>query len=163
MEEDQRMVTLKFMGHELHLYLSAAAQFEIDELTDAWNAGHVDGATLTDILTGIGPERGEFLAQVAGILSEAGAAARKYVGRERGDALGGDAIARLLPVITPKDWLQLREAVTRAMAEGYGTGGEQAAEEEIDLGLQEIERQERAAGKKRRPGRRCSGWLRSRA
>jgi len=157
------MITTKFMGRELHLYLSASAQFEIDELTDAWNAGHLEGAALSDILTGSGGEAGEFLAQVAGILSEAGAAAREYLGRERGDAMDGRAIARMLPLATPRDLLELRGAVTKALTEGYGTGGTQAAEQEIDTGLEEIERRERAEGKKPRPGRRFSGWRRWRA
>lgn len=157
------MVTLNFMGHELHLYLSASAQFELDALADAWNAGHLDGASLADILTMSGEEAGELLAQAAGILSQAGAAAREYIGRERGDAMTGDAVAKLLPVMTPKDLLQLRGAVTRAMTEGYGISGREAAEQEIDLGLEEIERQERAAGKKRGPGRRFFGWRHSRA
>jgi len=155
------MIRFDFMGHELHLFLSASAMFEIEELEDAWNAGHVeDGATISDILSASGAEGGEALALTAGILSEAGAAAREYLGKARGDVMTGDAFVRLLPMLTPKDLLALRGAVTEALAEGYRESGEQAAEEEIDLGLQEIERRERAEGKKDGPGRRFFSWPR---
>ena len=154
------MIKLKLMGRELHLYFSAAASFALDALEDAWNAGHLEGSTLSEILGGTGAESGEALAQAAGILSEAGAAAREYIGLPRGDAMNGDDVARMLPLLTPKDLLELRRAVTEALAEGYRAGGEEAAEQEVDLGLLEIERRERAEGKKDVPGRRCFGWPR---
>jgi len=155
------MITLHIMGKELHLYLSASAGFELDELEDAWNAGHVEnGKTISDILSAPGAEGGEALALTAGILSQAGAAAREYLGRPRGDVMSGEAFTRLLPLLTPKDLLALRGAVTEALAEGYRYSGEDAADREIDLGLLELERRERTEGKKDGPGRRCCGWPR---
>lgn len=154
------MIRMIFMGRELHLLFSAAALFEIETLCEAWNAGHIEDASISEMIAASGPESGEALARVAGILSEAGASAREYTGQARGDAMSGDALMKLLPVMTPKDLLDLRTGVTEALAEGYRVSGTEAADQEIDLGLQEIERQERAAGKKGRPGRRFFAWPR---
>lgn len=155
------MIQLEFRGKKLHLFLSGAAMATLDELAEAWDDGHAEeSGGFAALLSAPGREGQELLLQAVGILSEAGAAAREYMGRDPGDVLGRNELAQMLPVLTPVDLQLLREAVARTLHEGFTTPGDRAAEK-VDVGLAELERQE---GKKKvSPWRFFSGWRRFRA
>lgn len=155
------MIQIQFRGRTLHLFLSGAAMAALDELAEAWDDGHAaESGGIASLLTMEGAEALDILLQTVGILSEAGAAAREYMGRDPGDVLGRNELAQMLPVLTPVDLQLLREAVARTLNEGFTTPGDRAAEK-VDVGLAELERQE---GKKKvSPWRFFSGWRRFRA
>lgn len=155
------MIQLDFRGRKLHLFLSGAAMAALDELAEAWDDGHAaESGGFAALLSATGREACEILLQAVGILSEAGGAAREYMGRSRGDVMGGDELAQMLPVLTPLDLQRLREAVAKALQEGYSTTGDVAADK-VDVGLAELERQD---GKKKQSRRRRSfGWQQPKA
>ena len=154
------MIQLEFRGKKLHLFLSGAALAALDELAEAWDDGHAEeSGGFAALLSAPGREGQELLLQAVGILSQAGAAALEYMGRPKGDAMSGDELAQMLPVLTPLDLQRLREAVAGAMQEGFRSTGDEAAEK-VDVGLAELEKDDK---KKRSPLRFFSGSRRFRA
>ena len=113
------MIKTKFNGREILLYLSGQAMFELDEICVAWNDGHVERVSgMGELLTELDRERLQILAEAAEILQRAALGACRMLGRDEFDVVSAGEI---LALAKPLDVLSIRNAVMRAVVDGYKT------------------------------------------
>lgn len=130
----QKCVKYKFCSRELWLMYNGAAMFDIYDLYP--NLEEMFGAVMVNTR-----ESTDKLLDVFLILAENGEAARKYIGYDT-DKLPEKA--ELYALSAADDIARMREAVADAISAGLGR--EIANEnEEIDLGLQELEAKKKRA------------------
>ena len=125
----QRCIKYIFCSRELWLMYNGAAMFALRELHD-----NVKG--LFDAIGSDTPEGTDALVTAFRILAENGNAARKYIGYDTAELPTADEIAALSTV---HDLSRMRNAVASAVVAGLGQEiTSENKEEEIDLGLEEL-------------------------
>lgn len=123
------MISTKFNGREIALYLSGAAMFELDEIKMLWNDGHVEPVLgVQELLGEMDSERIQVLAQTVEILERAALGANKVLGREEFQVVTANEI---LTLAKPLDIVNLQTAAMRAIVEGYRTDAEH--DEPVDV------------------------------
>lgn len=129
-----RTTEVELFGAKYALCLNAAAMFEIEDQigTDAIEKA---GKTSSEGL--------DALSMMAAIMMEQGELVRRYMGYDPGKILSATAIRLML---TPADVLVLREKVIRAYLRGFGREIDQ--DDEIDLGLTELQKKTESQDRK---------------
>lgn len=119
-------VVLTFAGRAYPLLFNGAALFAAQELTDK---------NLVEAVTEYSKEGFGLLCRLVAILSEQAELCRRYEGYAPAEPLTAE---RLLCTAMPYDIEAMRLAALDALTRGYRR--EQAEEEEIDLGLLELQK-----------------------
>ena len=94
-----------------------------------------DAETLMEKMKPDTRESFEIVCDVIALLSEQGELVRRYYGYERADIIKAEEIRQLAQ---PADIIGLKMAIPRAIALGYGRDIEPEKDDEIDLGLVEL-------------------------
>ena len=100
------MIKTQFNGHEISLYMSGGAMFELDAIRLAWNDGHVEPVLgVQELLMDLDGERLQILAQVVEILERAALAAKRALGQDEFPVIPAVQIQALakprdLPILT---------------------------------------------------------------
>ena len=123
-----KTVTVTIQGKDYHLAYTVKAMFEIMDLL-----GEKD--LMTVMMDNTGKEYPN-LCQMAEIMSEAAEELRDYEGQRAGEMLSAE---ELMVGARPVDLLALKNAMTQAVARGYGREVENE-EQEVDLGLAELQK-----------------------
>lgn len=142
------MIKTRFNGKEIFLYFSGQAMFELDEIRQAWNDGHVaDDAVLgvAEIVAKMDTERVGVLFDSVEILERAALAARRALGQDLFDVIPA---AELAALAKPKDVIGLQAAVMRTISDGYATDAEH--NEPVDVFMVENQKKKTSPRAKRR-------------
>ena len=137
-----RRITLA--GQDYYLVFNGAAMFEVEDRFGS------SSKLLEDIGT---PGRDGFAALCGGlaILAEQGELARRALGYDKGPILAEATVSTLT---IPAELTPLRKALMAAIMAGYGR--EVESDQDVDLGLLELEQKKRAA----EPGAVSATWTR---
>ena len=119
-----KTVTATIRDRKYHLAYTAKAMFELMDLLG-------DKELMRVMIEGY-----RDICQAAEIMSRAAEELRRYEGQDAGEILSAD---ELMISARPVDLLELKTAMTQAVAYGYGREIENKTEE-IDLGLAELQK-----------------------
>lgn len=120
-------------GQDYYLVFNGLAMFEVND--------RYGGATkLLDAVDAPGREGFEALCGGLAILAEQGELARRALGYDKGPMLAEEAIRTLA---TPAEIAPLRTALVTAILSGFGR--EVESDQDVDLGLLELEQKKRAS------------------
>ncbi|MCI8506903.1 MAG: hypothetical protein HFI67_12045 [Lachnospiraceae bacterium] len=122
-----KTVPVAFGKKQYHLAYNAWAMFRIQDLSEE--------KEVMEILAARGIGDFSLFCKAAGIMSEAAERIRRYEGEREQDTLAEEEIFN---TAQPIDILELKRAMLEAVAYGYGR--ELGGEEEIDLGLAELQK-----------------------
>lgn len=122
-----KLLKYEFGGNTYYLCFNGIAMFEINEL--------LGDKQIVDLLTDNTIQGYRMSCEVLAILSEQGEAVRKYLGYDTQKPLTADEI---LSLAAPADVLSMKSAIMQAVAVGYGK--EIGEDDEVDIGLIEIQK-----------------------
>lgn len=145
---EKNMIKTRFNGKDIFLYFSGQAMFELDEIRQAWNDGHVqDEAVLgvAEIIMKLDAERLDVLFRAAEILERAALSAKRALRQEEFAPIPAEELAALAK---PRDVVGLQEAVIRTIADGYKTDAEH--NEPVDLFMLENQKKKTSPKARRR-------------
>ena len=123
-----KTVTATIRDRKYHLAYTVKAMFELMDL--------LGDKELMRVMIDNSPEGYRDICQAAEIMSRAAEELRRYEGQDAGEILSAD---ELMISARPVDLLELKTAMTQAVAYGYGREIENKTEE-IDLGLAELQK-----------------------
>ena len=138
-------IKITFKGREYSLLYNGSAMFEVEaryskprEVAPGADEAEADTFSIFDLIGERTPDGFKALCSIAAIMAEQGELMRRYMGYDAGAVLTAEELQIFL---LPTEHINLYRAVCNAITKGYGR---EVEEEEIDLGLIELQKKTEA-------------------